>query len=511
MIFIVHKNNKPINVFQNTNKLDFENTTLSKLFFTMAQLYPQETIVWCHKKLQNHINISAINNGNILTMMSFSTSKTFVISKEIGYVEQSSPFININFNVQYPTWRMSSDIGFVNAKIINKVANKIEEFSNFEYFLNSFAKQMMPNGLLCYSNPALLKNEHPIVSSKKETYSVLFKFVAQHYKKSWTSILAFNLFVYQRKLPLFSYLTSFFYSKIVLKLNIATNQKSQKKEISNFDIDVIIPTIGRKKYLYDVLVDLNKQTILPKNVIIIEQNPSLNSQSNLDYLKNNTWKFKIKHQFIHQTGACNARNLALKKVVSDWVFFADDDIRIPVNFIKDSIHTITQHQVKAITVSCLLANETEKYKFPFQWATFGSGCSIVNMATLKNTNFDMAFEHGFGEDADFGMQLRNKGVDIIYSPLTKLLHLKAPIGGFRTTFEYAWKHEKIQPKPSPTVMLYNLKHNTTEQILGYKTLLFVKYYKIQSIKNPFKYLKMMKKRWEVSQKWSRILAKNNEI
>ena len=67
----------------------------------------------------------------------------------------------------------------------------------------------------------------------------------------------------------------------------------------------------------------------------------------------------------------------------------------------------------------------------------------------------MGFEFGFGEDADFGMQLRNQGYDVLYLPEPEILHLKAPIGGFRTKPVLQWQNESIQPKPSPTVMLYH--------------------------------------------------------
>jgi GT2 family glycosyltransferase len=40
----------------------------------------------------------------------------------------------------------------------------------------------------------------------------------------------------------------------------------------------------------------------------------------------------------------------------------------------------------------------------------------------------MALEFGYGEDTDFGMQLRNKGFDVIYFPDLKITHLKAPMG-----------------------------------------------------------------------------------
>jgi GT2 family glycosyltransferase len=35
-------------------------------------------------------------------------------------------------------------------------------------------------------------------------------------------------------------------------------------------------------------------------------------------------------------------------------------------------------------------------------------------------------------DNDFGMQLRNQGHDVLYLPEPQILHLKAPMGGFRT-------------------------------------------------------------------------------
>ena len=46
-------------------------------------------------------------------------------------------------------------------------------------------------------------------------------------------------------------------------------------------------------FLYNVLKDLSKQTLLPKTVIIVEQNPNESAFSELDYLTTETWPFKI--------------------------------------------------------------------------------------------------------------------------------------------------------------------------------------------------------------------------
>lgn len=505
MIIIIHHNNKPISVVKNATTLDFDSGELSSLLFEISKAYPSELIIWCHKDLEKSLNFECFPEifHHSLIMASFSTSKSFVISDEIGYVDQS-PFININYHVNYPTWKMSSDIGGVSAQILRLVANKVKKDSNFEYFLNSLAKNTMASGLLCYSEPKLLKIGYSILPKKKNSKFILFKFVKQHYKNRWLLLLSLNYMLYEKKLIIFFLLRILFFKSRTSKIDFKNIEI--KSEENNFsEIDVIIPTIGRKKYLYDVLKDLNEQSILPKNVIIVEQNPNKNSSSELDYLKNESWKFTIKHTFTHQTGACNARNIALQKVTSDWVFFADDDIRIKSNFIKKTFNITRKLKTDAITVSCLLESEAEKYTFPFQWSTFGSGCSIVKISNVKTCIFDMAFEYGFGEDADFGMQLRNHGVDIIYTPSIKILHLKAPVGGFRTKFVHQWEKELIQPKPSPTVMLFNKKYNSEKQLLGYKTLLFFKFYKRQKIKNPFKYLRLMQKRWRISEDWSKTL------
>jgi len=114
-------------------------------------------------------------------------------------------------------------------------------------------------------------------------------------------------------------------------------------------------------------------------------------------------------------------------------------------------------------------------------------------------------EFGYGEDVDFGIQLRNHGFDVLYLPEPEILHLKAPMGGFRTKPVMQWQNDSIQPKPSPTIMLYQILHNTQEQRLGYKTILFFKYYKYQKIKNPVRYYFNFQKQWGRSVFWANEL------
>lgn len=509
MIIILHKDHKVTSVFNENLKksIKFSPSNIAEVFFNLAERYKNTLIIWCHHDLKEFMNISELDTifYHKLIMASFNTSEVNYIDKRIGYVE-SSPFININKKVRYPTWLMSSHIGGVNSDVLSKYNHYDYRNETFDYVLNSIAKRGVSNGLFCYSIPWLLTGKKLQKKGSKSSSYELIKFIKSHYRSRWIYLVLFNCLVYERRLLVLPYLKSFFTSKKIINqtlehLQIVANKKIREDII----IDVIIPTIGRKQYLYDVLKDLSNQTLLPKNVIIIEQNPDLGSKSELDYLQNQSWPFDIKHSFINKTGSCNARNLALTQIESDWVFMADDDIRFEKDILKTALNEMCDYGLKAATLSCLRKEDKKIEKPSMQWNTFGSGCSIVSKNIAEQIRFDIAFEHGFGEDGDYGMQIRNLGEDIGYLSKCSLLHLKAPVGGFRTKIIQPWQDEDIPPKPSPTIMLFNLKNQTKKQILGYKTLLFIKFYNKQKNKNIFSYFINMRKRWKRSMYWANKL------
>ena len=509
MIVLCHNNNCIIRVESLGGKtilFDRKNTITYGLM-QLAIKFPEETLIWCHEDFQHQINLNAISRilHHQKMMLSYDPSESNYLGREIGYVEDS-PFINIKKKVTYPTWQMSSIVGVIHAPVLLTFMDKIKLGANFNYYLNSIAKVGMPLGLLCYSEPKLLI-ETPRKVAPKASVFTLFKFVKQHYKTRWLVLLLLNLLVYEFRFPLIAFLYALIF-KDRNKLSISLEHivvQSSREMVRQGTIDVIIPTIGRKKYLYDVLQDLSKQTHLPTNVIIVEQNPQEGSISELDYLNSEKWPFAIKHTFEHQAGACNARNIALQEIRSEWVFMADDDIRFENNFIQKTFKKINDFEVKAVTVNCLQKGQKQTENQVRQWNAFGSGCSFVQTEILKNCSFSMSYEFGFGEDTDFGMQIRNEGNDILYLPNPKILHLKAAIGGFRIQPILQWHSEKVQPKPSPTVMLYKMQHDTLSQILGYKTTLFFKYYLVQNIKNPVNYYFYFQKQWKQSELWANRL------
>ena len=152
--------------------------------------------------------------------------------------------------------------------------------------------------------------------------------------------------------------------------------------------------------------DLARQTHLPKNVIIVEQNPNKNSVSELDYLTSEVWPFIIKHEFTHQPGVCNARNIALSKVESDWVLLGDDDNCFESNLIECLFKEMEAYGVNVGLTVYLQPSEIQTYLKTAQTHIFGAGNALIKSSLLKNVSFNTKYEFNYGEDSDFGMQLR---------------------------------------------------------------------------------------------------------
>jgi len=494
-----HHAKKLVSVTRNNSDLTGYSGVLTQVFWRLCEDFPDELIIWKEKSVEVNIaDVSAIFPHSLIMVSCPATS--YFIGDEIGYVDQL-PFVNPDREVRYPTWRMSTDVGGIYGKVALQFKTAFKDIRGFGYLLNSIAKTGQQNSLFCYSDPALMQGLQNENSLEPRNTSALFSFVGQHFKKVRLLILFFCFLKYEKKSPLISFLQALFKeSYFRLNVDLPEPEFPETDNISYSEkIDVIIPTLGRPEYLKNVLIDLKNQQKKPEKVIIVEQNPEPNSSSELIYLKTEEWPFRIIHHFTHQTGACNARNIALKEVSSDYVFFADDDVRFEENFLLKGLSEMQKLNIDALNLNTLQPGETTEFSKLKQWGAFASGASIVLSKYAKKVNFSLAFEHGFGEDYDYGMKLRNLGCDTIYHPDLILQHLKAPTGGFRNISNDVEPSRELKPKPSPTFMMLVKRHYNDFMNKGYKVNLFLKFYNKQTIKNPFKYLLVMRNRWAISE------------
>ena len=510
MIKLIHQHSRRvITIYKDEKPLSGYSEKITEAFWKLVEDFPLEKIIWIENGQQNNLNEKALEEvfHHNLIMASCAVCTQF-FNEDIGYVDQL-PFAKLNRKVLYPTWLMSSDIGGIYASACLKFKDYFQQVSNFDYLLNSIAKLGQHNGLFCYHAPQLAFQREINLEYKAKTQD-LFAFAFQFYKKIRGIILFIILVQYQKKYPLKSLISTYwkrnFFNTEIDFSDIVV--KSSKPVNIEHTVDVIVPTIGRPKHLLNVLEDLKNQTLLPKKVVVVEQNPDIDSKSDFNFVAEE-WPFHINHIFTHQTGACNARNLALQKVTADWVFFCDDDNKFDTNLLEGCFSKIKEYGLEILVTAYRSKSEVLLYKHAKQWGTFGAGNAIIKRALLQNVKFDRALEFGYGEDMDFGMQLRNEGFDIVYHPGIEILHLKAPMGGFRTEIIKPWEEAEQKPKPSPTVMTFILKNYSLPQLRAYKLILWLKFYKIQDIKNPWTYKRQMQQRWERSLAWSKQISKNS--
>jgi GT2 family glycosyltransferase len=511
MILLIHNNKRIILATRNSKTLSFKSNFFVETLFYFAILYPNEIVCWIHEDLEPYLNVNEIVNllGSNDVILHFNPNQSAYLNPDIGFINNSSLF-KIPKTVRHLNWQISIAIGVTNTNILIKLKHIVQNKKvNPHFFLHSLGFKYIMNGLFCYHEPKLITKTFTINQAIQSQFE-LYRFVKQNYKFQWLFLLFFNQIIYKRYFQILPFLNALFYKRLKMDNKLAFNCSKIDKSFEELpSIDVVIPTIGRKNSLYNVLIDLKKQSILPQKVIIVEQNSLLDSTSELDYLKTQDWPFLIDHIFTHQTGACNARNIALSKVTSDWVFLNDDDNSFEYNLIDNVLQFVIAKQIEVIMTAYPQINESIYYDKIHQTTIFGSGNSFIKSNLLKHVTFDMNYEFSYGEDYDFGMQLRNIGKDIICIPSVVITHLKLPSGGFRTKSALPWENQEVLPNPSPTIMLNQLKYKTNEQLKGYKTIYYLNRIKSLSFLKWTSEFKLVNKQWKASLIWANKLLQND--
>ncbi len=274
-------------------------------------------------------------------------------------------------------------------------------------------------------------------------------------------------------------------------------------------ISVVIPTMFRQNYTLQLLKDYNKQSYLVKEIIVIDATPVNEREENI--FCNQNFSFELKVIWQSSKGSCRARNEAIENCVGDYIIFADDDTRIPSNFVENHLKLIQTYNVEACNGLDIHAanyrqdlNDLNRALEKFgecRWKvgaaqSFSNANSCVKREWVeKIKGNDVNFDGGYGEDSDFGFSLLQAGAVVLFNPFSANLHLKPPSGGYRHWGLQAaitgkkrkrqmWELDHpvrfIKPAPSPTIMYGILKRFKHYQIKEYR----FRYFFLYLFKNP---------------------------
>lgn len=226
----------------------------------------------------------------------------------------------------------------------------------------------------------------------------------------------------------------------------------------NPKVTVIIPTLNRYKYLYDVLRDLESQSYKNFEVIIVDQSDAFSE----DFY--NGWRLELQVIRQQEKALWLARNSAVRRSKGKYILLYDDDSRVESDWIYQHLKCLDYFKCdisSGVSISTIGDKIPKDYEY-FKWsAQIDTGNVMFHRNILRHTGlFDRRFERERMGDGEFGLRAYLHGRKNISNPFAKRVHLKVSSGGLRQMGAWdAFQNKKIfAPRPIPSILYYCRKY-----------------------------------------------------
>jgi GT2 family glycosyltransferase len=211
-------------------------------------------------------------------------------------------------------------------------------------------------------------------------------------------------------------------------------------------ISVVIPTFHRYEPLRNTVLDLMRQTVPPREIIIVD-NTDLADRKEPDYLKS-SGSTECVYISSRCTGRVNvARNEGLRRATADYVVLLDDDMELPADFLENflTVHAEGWDAVTGMVHEDGQLLESPKPSRSPLWyvlrhrhgASRGHTIAVPScFISMRNRMIqelgylDEAYIYNY-DDYDLGFRIWNQGYTLIHDPRVTGHHLKLPHGGSR--------------------------------------------------------------------------------
>lgn len=215
----------------------------------------------------------------------------------------------------------------------------------------------------------------------------------------------------------------------------------------------VIPTLGRHGPLFELLEKLTEQTLLPSEIIIVDQTSPIPEWAQARY-RELTERLPLVVVATSPLGSGGARNLGIELATTEIIVFLDDDV-VPARNDHFEKHVAWfQNPVVAVIDGAYLPNEGTRHidrervdlsdrdlvaAFTTTYMRLGSFRPVIGLcagnfsarraALLEVGGFDERF--GFGDDRDLGLRLWKAGLLSLNDARLRAHHKKHPVGGLR--------------------------------------------------------------------------------
>lgn len=206
---------------------------------------------------------------------------------------------------------------------------------------------------------------------------------------------------------------------------------AQSLEVVDNTVSILIPTVERNTYLRNELEQLRRQTVQPREIIIVDQTPE---KARDNHLIEDFPELPLRVFYQDTQGQCTAWNKALQEARGDYLLFLGDDAdEISRDFLARLLSTM--HQYDADLVACRV-DEVGVEPLPecdrFLRVADTFPIALVQRKLFVKTGlYDYAFDRGARADQDLAIRFYLAGGLSILDPDIRILHLRAPRGGLR--------------------------------------------------------------------------------
>jgi succinoglycan biosynthesis protein ExoM len=198
-------------------------------------------------------------------------------------------------------------------------------------------------------------------------------------------------------------------------------------------VSVCIATYRRGDRLEALLGDLARQTLLPSQVVVADNDEEASARGVVERLRASGAPFRIDYAVQPQRNIAKTRNLTVAMADGDWLAFIDDDERAPQDWLRLLVDAALRYEADGVLspVEPRLPPEAPEwirrgrfYDFPHQ--PHGAQVPLNRMrfgnVLLRGTwlraepgPFDERYGLATGEDGDLLVRLAHQGALIVWS------------------------------------------------------------------------------------------------
>ena len=183
------------------------------------------------------------------------------------------------------------------------------------------------------------------------------------------------------------------------------------------NISVIIPTYNRAAFLTDTVTSILKQTILPKEIIIIDDGSVDNTKDIVEKLIDQN-PYLIKYISQQNQGVSSARNTGIKNSSHEWICFLDSDdiweqekLEHQINFHKINQHILFSHTNELWLFNNKEVKKKKHHKKPKGWCfsqninntLIGTSTVMIHRSILNKIGY---FDENLKACEDYDLWLR---------------------------------------------------------------------------------------------------------